>query len=367
MRTAAFRADASTDIGTGHIMRCLTLADALRERGFYCRFIARDLPAPLAERIRSQGHDCVALPSSTAAPADMDSQAAPAHAAWLRADWREDAQQSLAALGPGRVDWLVVDHYALDTRWEQRLRPACANLMVIDDLADRSHACDLLLDQNLGRHPADYRPLVPAHCEILAGATYALLRPEFPAARPLSLARRRPAALGRVLVSLGGVDKDNVSGQVLAALAASSLPSVCRIDVVLGPGAPWLDQVCRQAAGMRHRTAVLSDVQDMATLMTQCDLAVGAAGSTSWERCALGLPALVTVLAENQRTIARVLERCGAARTFEPGRLRETLDPFLAAADWQQIVTRMSAAAAQVTDGAGTGRVATSICERYAA
>jgi UDP-2,4-diacetamido-2,4,6-trideoxy-beta-L-altropyranose hydrolase len=367
MRTAAFRADASIEIGTGHVMRSLTLADALRECGFVCRFLSRDLPAALAERIRRQGHACLFLPASgSAASAAVASQASPAHAAWLRADWREDAQQSLAALGPARLDWLVVDHYALDARWEQRLRPACANLMVIDDLADRAHACDLLLDQNLGRRPADYRPLVPPDCEIVAGPSYALLRPEFAEARPLSLGRRRQPTLGQVLVSLGGVDKDNVSGQVLAALESSLLPSACRLKVVLGPGAPWLDSVRRQAAGMHRSTEVLSDVQDMAALMAESDLAVGAAGSTSWERCALGLPALLTVLAGNQRGIARALEQCGAARTFEMGRLRVALDALLAAGNLQQVLSLMSAAAAQVTDGAGTGRVASFMCERSA-
>lgn len=306
----AFRTDASLQIGTGHVMRCLTLADALRERGAECLFICRPHPGNLLTQIAERGHQAVALPALTA-----DTKAAltdPPHAAWLGTDWMNDADDTRQALGNERVDWLVVDHYALDRRWEHALRPNCQRLMVIDDLADRPHDCDLLLDQNLGRAAEDYNSLLPGNATMLIGPRYALLRPEFAQLRAESLARRANPQLRHLLITMGGVDKDNATGRVLDALQACPLPRDLRITVVMGPHAPWLQQVQTQAAQMPRPTQVLVGVNDMARLMADSDLAIGAAGSTAWERCCLGLPTVQLVLAENQNEAASALSSLAA-------------------------------------------------------
>ena len=204
-----FRTDASLDIGTGHFMRCLTLADALRERGAECRFVCREHAGNLLDVIRQRGFEAYGLPLGDAvtAKSDVSDNLLPLHAAWLGADWASDAEQTLAAIGDTKFDWLIVDHYALDARWEHRLRCSCHRLMVIDDLADRVHDCDLLLDQNLGRTAADYKERVPATCTVLAGAQYALLRPEFAALRAYSLERRAHPKLKRLLITMGGVEQ----------------------------------------------------------------------------------------------------------------------------------------------------------------
>jgi UDP-2,4-diacetamido-2,4,6-trideoxy-beta-L-altropyranose hydrolase len=356
-----FRVDASLDIGSGHVMRCLALADALRLDGAHCHFLCRDLPGHLAAAIREHGFETTLLKPAGAAFAGA---AGPAHAAWLGCPWEEDAAEVAPLLERLQARWLVLDHYALDARWEAALRRDGLRLMVIDDLADRPHACDVLLDQNLGRSAAQYRDLVPPHCRVLAGPAYALLRPEFGALRPRSLARRDGATLARVLVNMGGVDQFNATAAVLDALACSELSRQCAVSVVMGRNAPWIDAVRALAAGAARPIEVAVNVQDMARRMADSDLAIGAAGSTSWERCCLGLPTLLVVLAPNQADGAAALERAGAALALGtadqigarlPAALRRIAEGGALAA--------MSMAARALVDGAGVQRVVAAMRE----
>lgn len=309
-----FRADASLEIGNGHVMRCLTLAGALRELGVHCQFASRSHPGHLLDRVRRLGYPVLALPASGPGTGDEEDPGGPlpAMASWLGASWREDARQVQQGLGGTSFDWLVVDHYALDARWEQAMRPWARRILAVDDLADRPHDCDLLLDQNLGRSPGDYQALVGGDCQVLTGPRHALLRPEFAALRPYSLARRAAPRLRHLLLSMGGVDSEDVTGRLLDALRACALPEGCRISVAMGPNAPWRDRVREQARRMPWPTEVLVDVQEMARLMADSDLALGGTGGTAWERCCLGLPTLGMILADNQRTAARALEAAGA-------------------------------------------------------
>lgn len=304
-----FRTDASLHIGTGHVMRCLTLADALAARGVQSQFICRQHEGHLIDFIRSKGYIAHAL----ALEEPQIEQELP-HSHWLGASQAQDAAACIPILAAQPPDWLVVDHYALDTRWECALAPYYRKLMVIDDLADRHHACDLLLDQTFGRSADDYRPLVPSHCQLLCGSAYALLRPEFAALRPYSLQRRVQPALRQLLVTMGGVDKDNATGQVLQALRNCPLPADCHITVVMGATAPWLNSVREQAQTLPWPTTVLVGVNNMAQFMADSDLAIGAAGATSWERCCLGLPTIMLVLAENQKKIAEGLAHAEAVK-----------------------------------------------------
>jgi UDP-2,4-diacetamido-2,4,6-trideoxy-beta-L-altropyranose hydrolase len=353
--TVLVRADASLQIGTGHVMRCLTLADALRRRGARCTFVCRAHDGHLIGAIKQQGHSIETLPVGAAhAGAGTTS-----HAHWLGADWLTDAQQTIAALGSHRPDWIVVDHYALDAAWESALRSHAGRVLAIDDLADRPHDADLLVDQNLGRDAADYAGLVPAGCTVLAGATFALLRREFAQWRERSLQRRRSPSLRRLLITMGGIDLPNATGAVLQALRACELPPDCRLSVVMGAAAPWLDQVRSLAALMPRPTEVLVRVEDMAQQMAHSDLAIGAAGGTAWERCCLGLPVLLVLLADNQLHGARALEAAGAAMLIgDAAAVERELVPALARASAPAMLTRMAEAAAQLTDGLGADRVA---------
>lgn len=358
----AFRADASLQIGTGHVMRCIALADALRERGASCSFVCRPHQGHLLALVAQRGHQALALPDRH--EVGKTNRNGTAHGHWLSADWATDAQdtqQTLSAHTGGQpVDWLVVDHYALDVRWEESLPPAVKRIMVIDDLADRSHACDLLLDQNLGREEADYYGLLKGKTTTLVGPQYALLRPEFAALRAQSLAcRQTNPRMCRLLITMGGVDKDNATGQVLEVLQSCNLPADLRVTVVMGPHAPWLAQVQAQATQMPWSTEVLVGVDNMAQLMAQSDLAIGAAGGSAWERCCLGLPSLVLVLAQNQLPGAVALQEAGAAVAIKSlQQIKSFIERLQIGAFAQEVLAKLSMAAAGVTDGEGCQRVA---------
>lgn len=359
-----FRTDASVQIGTGHVMRCLTLAEALRKGGAECLFLCRPHEGHLIQLIAERGHRVKTLPALSPGNTGWTPKPAPPHAAWLGVDQAADAADALRALaGERRAAWLVVDHYALDREWQTALRPACDRIMVIDDLADRPHDCDLLLDPNIGRSEADYKGLLPEGARMLLGPRHALLRPEFAAHRAASLARRAQPELRRLLVTLGGVDKDNITCRVLDALDSIELPEALEITVVMGPHAPWLSAVRERAQTMRRPTRVLVGVNDMARLMTESDLAIGAAGSTAWERCCLGLPTIQLVLAENQRKIAEALERVGAASTVDIASLEKRLPALFNTGQAVITLLTQSHAASAVTNGLGTQGVANLLLE----
>jgi UDP-2,4-diacetamido-2,4,6-trideoxy-beta-L-altropyranose hydrolase len=344
MRHIAIRTDASLEIGSGHVMRCLALAHALQTAGAECHFICRDHSGNLIEQIRKKGFTVTALQGTVES---------------LGADWTIDAALTKNAIDETLVDWLLVDHYAIDTKWERALRPFCRKLMVIDDLANRQHDCDLLLDQNLGRNAGDYAQLVPSKCHVLAGTRYALLRPEFTALRQASLDRRSTSpGLENLLIAMGGVDLPDATSKTLEALRVCTLPKDLCITVVLGSHAPWLERVRLLAKGMPRTTNVRVGVADMAQLMANSDLAIGAAGSTSWERCCMGLPTLMVVLADNQREGAAALDRCGSAKLIPSlGTMRISLPTMFSLLETTNALSQISQNCRTVTDGQGVNRV----------
>ena len=349
----AFRVDASSDIGTGHVMRCLTLAHALAEQGASCEFICRAHGGHLIDLIREQGFAVHVLPLESLESVVVDDMA---HAHWLGASQTQDAQACEPVLKVLQPDWLVVDHYGLDCRWEQAMRQFTGRIMAIDDLADRPHDCDLLLDQNLGRQPKDYDGLLSSNTQTLIGPAYALLRPEFAHWRERSLKRRVQPQLKNLIITMGGVDQTNATGQVLDALTHCELPIDLRITVVMGPTAPWLAQVLVQAAAMPRPTLVLVGVSNMAQLMAENDLCIGAAGSTSWERCCLGLPALQIVLAANQEKINEALELAESALTIQPENLEAELPGVFAQLNNAAVLCGLSKNSAVVCDGLGAAK-----------
>lgn len=352
-QVVAFRADASIEIGTGHVMRCLALADALSAAGASCHFICRDLPGNLAAHVRDQGHGCHLLD----APGERFDDALTEHSRWLGVATARDAEDTRDVLRALRPDWLIVDHYALEARWEREVLIEGTRLFVIDDLADRPHRADVLLDQNLGRAAEDYDGLVPPGCRRLIGPRYALLRPEFAALREESLNRRKDGDLQHILVSMGGIDAGNATAGALEGLCAASLPSGCRITVVMGRSAPWIDEIQRRSKDMPVPTQVLVGVRNMAELMASADLAIGAAGSTSWERCCLGVPTIIVVLADNQARAAEALVASGAAIALKDvGRLGADLAVALETFSDPEALVACSRRARDVADGHGVHR-----------
>ena len=349
----AIRVDASFYIGNGHVMRCIALADQLVKEGSECIFIIRRQLGDLTLLIEEKGYKVCVLPEHASGSGITSQKLLLSQASWLGCSWELDAAQTLSALEEVKPDWLIVDHYGLDQAWEEIVGPSVSKLMVIDDLADRFHTCDVLLDQSLGRKIEDYDALVPEYCKCLIGPEYAVLRSEFKLLRKDSLVRRKNFGLKNLFVSMGGVDKDNTTISVLNLLDSCVLPKDCIISVVMGADAPWLEQVNRRAESMTYRTEVSINVTDMAKRMSEADLSIGAAGGTSWERCALGLPSFLMLLADNQVGNITSLVECGAAQNFD----QRTFSSFLK--DIPKLKLQyMSIAAASLCQGDGAMRVA---------
>ncbi|MEW5057954.1 MAG: UDP-2,4-diacetamido-2,4,6-trideoxy-beta-L-altropyranose hydrolase [Cycloclasticus sp.] len=350
-KKVVIRADASLQMGTGHIMRCLTLAEALKKQGEDVEFICREHEGHLIERIERQGFKVhVLLRSQNTVIGDglYGSQ-------WLGANQQEDAALCLPILEKMKPDWLIVDHYSLDETWQSVLAEHFAKLMVIDDLANRKHQCDILLDQTYGRKESDYAGLVPKRSQRLLGSEYALLRAEFSEWREYSLQRRIKPSFKKLLITMGGVDPDNVTGELLDALKGCFLPKELEIDVVMGATAPHLKKIQQQAELLPYKTSVMVNVSNMAEIMANADLAIGAAGATTWERCCLGLPSILVVLADNQKDIADFLTQKQAAIVISKNEMSNELKLLKGMSATSLL--NLSKNTRQITDGKGILRV----------
>lgn len=332
------RTDASALIGSGHVVRCLCLADSLHARGAAVSFVSRTMPEHLRRAIAARGHRLVPLPDG-----DTGSEAL-------------DARQTLDVCGPS--DWVVVDHYGLGAEWETIVRSA-GRVLAIDDLA-RPHACDALLDQNF--HPGPerrYAGRVPKGCRLMLGPRYALLRKEFEQARPHAVVR--DGAVKRLHVFLGGMDAGNVTETVLRAVDAVQRPDLA-LDVVIGathPARARIEQHVASRAGARCHV----DTPDMAALLVHADLAIGAGGTATWERCALGVPTLGLCLAENQRELLLEGSRHGFVHApdiafDDADAIALHLRALLDSDGWRHQLSRVGL---ELVDGRGAQRVAASL------
>ncbi len=311
-------------------MRCLALADGLAVRGWQCTFGCNATAADVAPGL---ARHLVGIADDSGHP--------PLH--------NGDLQWDLA----------VVDHYGLDGAYESCLRAHCERIMVIDDLHNRSHDCDVLLDQTPGRQIADYQPLVPGHCRLLLGSAYALLRPEFAIARTAaSDARGEARGVRRIFVAFGATDPFNLTRKALEGIALSGVDA--DVDVVLGQAAPHLDDVRERAERLPVRATVHVAPNNFVSLMATADIAFGAPGSMSWERCCLGIPSVVVAFAANQVEIAGALERVGAAIHLgwhEAVGSRQFAEVLVGLAGDTKTLIRMATAAVKVSDGRGVQRV----------
>ncbi|PHV12485.1 UDP-2,4-diacetamido-2,4,6-trideoxy-beta-L-altropyranose hydrolase [Chitinimonas sp. BJB300] len=346
------RADASLAIGFGHVARCLTLAQALRKGGAVVTFACRSLPGNALAQIAEQGFPAIGLPShypQDPVPSDIEASI----------DWQADfAAVQAAFTSQPAFDWLLVDHYGLDARWQQAARSMAGHIAVIDDLANRQHDADLLLDQNQTANTAAYARLIPAQCQALLGPHYALLRPEF-TGEPIVIAPQ----IRHVVVSFGGVDAGGETFKALDALAA--FPQL-EVDIVAGAANPAWAQLQQRAAGQTlwrlHRF-----VSDFAALMREADLFIGAGGGTSWERAALGLPTICIAVAANQHANAEQLALMGVhrylglAETVSVQHLQQAIGEMSADINVRRGYAQHSRA---LVDGQGARRVAAALLTR---
>ena len=298
---AVIRADASTSIGSGHVMRCLTLAHRLKkEKNAKVVFVMRVLPGNLIGVVEKQGFEVLKLP-----PANQKYSLS-GYGLWLTVPMDVDAQQTIEVLqhylqehGCDSVDILIIDSYALDEQWEQELRSYCNKIMVIDDLANRRHDCDILLDQNFYLNKdVRYAGLVPEHCKMLLGPEHALLREEFREAK--KHLRKRDGNIKNILVFYGGSDLTNETEKAIEALVQLHNEGYSfTADVITGVSNSRREKI-KKLCSKYHFLHYYCQVSNMAEFMNKADLMLGAGGSTTWERLYMELPALVTAVAENQ-------------------------------------------------------------------
>tara|TARA_B100000787_G_C16161633_1_gene281679 strand:- start:187 stop:1227 length:1041 start_codon:yes stop_codon:yes gene_type:complete len=338
-----FRVDASLTMGTGHVMRCLTLAQVLKENGINIEFICRKHKGNLIDKICSSGFLTHELELADGSETDNTL----AYSSWLGVTQQKDADECIDILKVEKIDWLIVDNYALDEQWQKRLKPYYKKIMVIDDLANRRHQCDILLDQTYGRQHDDYVTLVPKYCELLLGSQYALLRPEFSKLIKKALEKRKNTQeIKNILISMGGTDIENITYDIL-----QNINNDYNTIVTLGQKSPH-HKMLKNYAKNKNIT-VMIDASNMAELMLNADLAIGAGGSTSWERCCLGLPTLLYITADNQKTISENLERIGAVKIVKD--LKKNLQSM--STDFS-LWEAMSKNATTISDGLGVNRVA---------
>lgn len=321
MSRILIRCDASISIGSGHVIRCRTLARELKRCGAEVIFLCRRQPGDLITLLEAE-FSVIVLPEQALALCDgLDGR--DLYDSWLGCTQEQDATQCLDALsetGIKSATWLVTDHYGLDAIWERQMisglagSEALTKLMVIDDLADRPHQADLLLDQNFFGEASEYRyrGLVPPQCQQLLGPRFALLGPEYAQLHPLVPPRTE---LRRVLVFFGGVDPLNLTAQALEALLDPAVADLA-VDVVLGLQSPHHAKV-EELVNVSLNTTLHAPQASLAGLIARADLAIGAVGATSWERACLSLPCISVPFASNQIPVSKILAQHEFIRLIE--------------------------------------------------
>jgi len=349
----AVRVDASFYIGTGHVMRCLTLSDELGKHGGEIFFICQEIEGNLIGFIESKGYRVFSIPENRGEPYRPGFNESDF-------DWNSDARQSCEILQKyvDEIDLLVVDHYALDINWETRVSQYANRIMVIDDLANRKHKCDLLLDQNFYEDMHErYNTLIPEHCIKLTGPQYVLLRAEF--AKMRRCLGEKSGFLNRILVFFGGSDPSNESVKVLKAILSLNKHNLT-VDVIIGKNNKFNEEIELLVAGNPQISCYIW-TNDMARLMREADLFIGAAGTSTWERCCLGLPALIVTIAENQVLATRALAENGMVWYLGKNtnvKEKDIKDALQQCLDSPAILQGMAKKSLELVDGMGVERCA---------
>lgn len=292
-----FRVDASIWIGSGHVMRCLVLADEMREQGWNVKFACLPQKGDMCEFVIARGYEVIKLtaPIECKVPKNTSD-----YDAWLQRGIKEDAYETIQYLKD--IDWLVCDHYAIGEKWQRLIHNTTkVKIIAIDDLV-RKHEAEIVIDQTLNRKPDDYQ----SGELVLTGMDFALLAPQFAEKRILASKRSQFTKPIKVLVTMGGVDLPNASLKVLQALISCSLDT--KITVLLSERSPNFKRVA-EFSNQYENITHLEFTSEMAELMLTHDVAVGAPGSTSWERACLGLPSIIIPLADNQFEISGQLQK----------------------------------------------------------
>lgn len=301
MLDIVFRVDASVKLGSGHIMRCLVLAEQLRSKGANITFVCRQLKGNMIEFVRRKNMDVLVLPSPTNEGSNEDILGVP---------WQLDVQETKALLSRKnfRYHLMVVDHYGIDIRWEEQIRSLAGKIMIIDDLANRKHDCDILLDQNIIPSLFNrYDSLIPISSIKLLGYSYLLLRTEFIEWR--KRVQLKKGNINKILIFFGGSDPTNDTSKAIEAIRLLERKDFT-VEVIVGssnPNRSMVEKYCTEMANFSFHY----QTDNMAQLMAESDLAIGTGGLSAWERCFLGLPSIVLTVSDNQYEMIKLLEEKG--------------------------------------------------------
>ncbi len=315
----AFRVDAHPWMGLGHLMRCLTLANQLSMLGAKVHFICRPGPHQYYDRVREQGHALHLLP-------ELDEYIVPEkESQWLMVSQKQDAHETQCLLFTlGAIDWLVVDHYGIDSVWEEQLSKTVNSIAAIDDKPSRIHRCNLLLDQTMGRKESEYVGLLSQSTRLLVGQEYALIGSKYRQLRDAEASCRSQCNGINLLICLGGGDGDNVAIDCIDELQRRGLllnGKAIQVVVVAANS----EYILSESAHKNLDISVLGFVENLEKEMLNADLIIGAPGGATWERCCLGVPSLLIPFAENQRQVAQAMDKSKCALVIERNQITEQL------------------------------------------
>jgi len=351
-----FRVDSSLQIGMGHISRCLSLADALSSKGVDCFFICNAFEGNSIDTVVSRGYPAYAISNGSKFSARFKSKIPNGECDVIERE--VDAIQTRDVLSKINPDWIVVDHYQIDVNWEKMVKLQCRRLMVIEDMPNRPHHCDLLVDHNAKRNACDYRLLIPDQSKILLGLDYLLISQEYEKYRMESLFNKNLGLLNKILISMGGGDSSNITSEILDAIDAICSTFDIKLSVVANSKSEGIDNLLLRIKQMTCDVEIYLDMPNLTKLMADSDLAIGGAGVSAWERCIMGLPSIVCVLADNQKFIADALESSGAAKIVQGGSIKRDIGQILRELKLDEYsLKHMGNNAASMVSRSGVGRV----------
>ena len=341
-----FRVDSSNLIGAGHTIRCLVIAEEMKDRGIETYFICKSNLLPLKKQITSSGHEIFEISSPKLS----------------NLDWKKDAEETLKVIKSISPEMLIVDHYSLEKRWQKSVKEKLGKLIVIDDLPGRKLFCDILIDQNLGRKSEHYLPYIEGNPKLLMGTEFALVREEFSINRKMTLQKRkRFDGINNILISLGGVGTIDSYSRILETLSNVKWKNLPEIDITLGftkQEKLVLENFCKKNKLLKVNFH--SNSMDIYKKMIKADLCIGYAGSSSWERCVLGLPSFVKAVSDNQLFIAKNLEARGAVKIWEKEKeIKKLFETLVSKKQWFKLMESSK----KICDGKGSRRVVDAILE----
>ena len=351
----AIRVDGNAESGVGHVLRCITLADKLIDYNIKCTFFVRNISKSLFELL-DEKFEVILLDRI-----DIMFAATDEYSRWLGVNQRFDAEEFIACARPGNFNGVVVDHYGLGYHWERPVQDNFRFILVLDDLANREHICNLLVDQSIGRKASCYSPLVPQICTLLVGPKYALLRDEFSA--DFSGCKKQYD----ILINFGGADKDNYTEHVLSMLAMYANMHKHSIKIIIGSDYPYTLGLVRRVEKLGLEFKLVENPNNVAREISECRIAIGAGGVSLLERSALGVPSIVYAIADNQKHICAEYERQGLGSVIRKGESDEhvKLVSIIDAMLDPQILSNRSHLNSDFVGALGTDRVVARLLKKF--